>query len=204
MVKCPEPYPADPSATLRARREALRGALIATGFADRVAFRRVYDLTVRKLFGICLRICGERQAAEDVLQEVYLTIWRRAGSFDATRASPVTWLAAIARNRALDWRRANRRPAPDPLPAPGAAWPGEPADDAVEADEALISEEEVARLRACLDALEDRPRAAIRSAFMDGFTYSQLAERAEVPLPTMKSMVRRALLRLRDCLDDDR
>lgn len=93
-----------PSRTGEAR-EALVAALAAVARQDRAALRQVYDLTSAKLFGICLRICGDRGSAEDVLQAVYLKIWDRAGQFDAARASPITWLAAIARNSAIDWRR---------------------------------------------------------------------------------------------------
>jgi RNA polymerase sigma-70 factor (ECF subfamily) len=87
-------------------RAYLAAMLIATGSEDRAAFREVYRLTSAKLFGICLRICGDRSAAEDVLHDVYLTIWRRAGAWEPGRASPITWLATVARNRAIDWRRA--------------------------------------------------------------------------------------------------
>ncbi|WP_373853862.1 sigma factor, partial [Sphingomonas adhaesiva] len=68
-----------------ARRETLAAALVATGMADRTAFARVYQMSAAKLFGVCLRICGERQAAEDVLQEVYLIVWRRAATFEPQR-----------------------------------------------------------------------------------------------------------------------
>lgn len=189
--------------TFESGRDELRAALVATGFADKPAFRRVYQMTSAKLFGICLRICGERQAAEDVLQEVYLIVWRRAASFEPSRSSPVTWLATIARNRALDWRRAHRRHASDPLPDYDADPSSEPVDDTRSADVAMLADEEVRRLRECMSLLDDRPRAAIRSAFLDGLTYSELARRDDVPLPTMKSVVRRALIRLRKCLDDD-
>jgi RNA polymerase sigma factor (sigma-70 family) len=182
-----------------ARREQLRAALAATGLADRQAFRRVYAMTSAKLFGICLRICGERQAAEDVLQEVYLIVWRRAPSFEPLRSSPITWLATIARNRAIDWRRAQRRPPPD-APLELAADPPDPGPGA---EAALMADQDALRLRGCLDALPDRPRSAIRSAFLDGLTYSELAQRDGVPLPTMKSVVRRALLQLRKCMTDD-
>lgn len=183
-------------------RDALQGALIATGMQDQEAFQRLYELTAAKLFGICLRICGERQAAEDVLQEVYVIIWRRAPSFDAARASPITWMATIARNRAIDWRRANRRPVHD-----GTAGAGQPAhdpiDDAPAADMAMIGQEQVQQLYDCLRVLTDKARSAIRAAFLDGLTYSDLARREGVPLATMKSTVRRGLLQLRKCLTDE-
>ncbi|MEH3158318.1 MAG: sigma-70 family RNA polymerase sigma factor [Sphingomonas taxi] len=170
---------------------------------DRTAFRRVYAMTSAKLFGICLRICGERQAAEDVLQEVYVTIWRRAPSFEPGRSSPVTWLATIARNRAIDWRRANRKPPPPPDLDIGRGPIREPVDDAAPVDEVMIGVEQADRLQLCLLDLEERARQAICSAFLDGMTYSELARRDDVPLPTMKSMIRRALLRLRKCMTDD-
>ncbi|HEU4876386.1 MAG TPA: sigma factor, partial [Sphingomicrobium sp.] len=75
-----------------AARQRLVEALIATGAEDRSAFRTLYGLTSAKLFGVCLRICGERQAAEDVLSEVYLTVWKRAGAYEPGRASPISWL----------------------------------------------------------------------------------------------------------------
>jgi RNA polymerase sigma-70 factor (ECF subfamily) len=182
------------------RRSTLQGALIATGMQDRQAFKLLYQLTAAKLFGICLRICGERQAAEDVLQEVYVIIWRRAPSFDAARASPITWMATIARNRAIDWRRANGRSAP----AAGEDGPvDDPADDAPPADQAMIRQQEVQQLHDCLMILDEKPRRAIRAAFLGGLTYSDLARREGVPLATMKSTVRRGLLQLRKCLNND-
>lgn len=184
------------------RRQRLEAALIATGFADRAAFRRVYQMTSAKLFGICLRICGERQAAEDVLQEVYLIIWRRAPSFEPRRSSPITWLATIARNRAIDWRRSGRRAPAEPMPDFRVEPGREPVDPDRLADAGMIDDEDLRRLRACLAALDERPRNAIRSAFLDGLTYNELARREGVPLPTMKSMVRRGLLQLRKCLND--
>jgi len=171
-------------------------ALVRTGEEDRAAFRDVYRLTSAKLFGICLRICGERQAAEDVLHEVYLTVWKRAGAFEPGRASPISWLATIARNRAIDWRRAQgvrvAAPIDDALPI---------ADSAPLASETMETAETAHQLRECLDDLEDQQRNAIRTAFFDGVTYAELAERASVPLGTMKSWVRRGLIKLKECLE---
>lgn len=197
MVPADDPadLPPLPAAAARAR---LVEALMATGAADREAFRRVYALTSAKLFGICLRICGDRQAAEDVLHDVYITIWQRAGAYQPGRASPISWLATIARNRAIDWRRAKgARPVAEVGEAE-AIPSGEPS-----ALERLLDEENEGKLHTCLEGLDDPQRGAIRTAFFDGLTYAELAVRQGVPIGTMKSWVRRGLIRLRKCLDDD-
>ncbi|MCR5871912.1 sigma-70 family RNA polymerase sigma factor [Sphingomonas sp. J315] len=187
--------PSPPSATLARKR--LAEALIAVGRGDRSALSEVYGLTCAKLFGICLRICGNREEAEEVVQEVYVKVWQRAGRFDPERASPITWLAAIARNSAIDRLRA--RPAAPTAPIEAAAAI---ADDTPGADAAIEDAEQQLRMRACLDALEGRTASAIRAAFFGGLTYAQLAERDAVPLGTMKTWIRRGLLQLRSCLGD--
>ena len=187
--------PASPTADPAAR-ATLVEALVATGREDRAAFRTLYRLTSAKLFSVCLRICQDRSAAEDVLSDVYLLIWRRAGAYEPGRASPITWLATIARNRAIDWRRSTAgRPSASLDEAPDVA------DDEPSAVDRLLRSEEDSRLHLCLDQLDDKQRGAIRTAFFDGLTYAELAERDAVPLGTMKSWVRRGLLRLKDCLD---
>jgi RNA polymerase sigma-70 factor (ECF subfamily) len=189
------PPPQTPADAARAR---LVEALVATGNEDREAFSTLYNLTSAKLYGVCLRICGDRGAAEDVLSDVYLTIWRRAGAFEPGRASPISWLATIARNRAIDWRRSAGRKM-----AVGLDAALEVADDAPSAEERMVQGEDGQRLHLCLDELDDKQRGAIRSAFFGGLTYAELAERDAVPLGTMKSWVRRGLQRLKDCLRDD-
>src|SRR5207342_3970102 len=94
---------------LDANRSLIAVALGRIPDGDRAALQTVYRLTSAKLFGVCLRILGERGEAEDVLQEVYVTVWRKAADFDVSRASPMTWLIAIARNRAIDRLRATRQ-----------------------------------------------------------------------------------------------
>ena len=191
-MEAPAPRPAAHPAA----RAALVEALVAAGHEDRDAFRTLYDLTSAKLFGVILRICNDRAAAEEVLSDVYLTIWKRAGAFEPGRASPISWLATIARNRAIDWRRSARRAPSIPLDeAP------EVADDRATAIDTLLQDENNRALHLCLDALDEKQRVAIRTAFFDGLTYAELAERQAVPLGTMKSWVRRGLLRLKDCLD---
>lgn len=180
-----------------AARARLGTALAKVANGDRAALRLVHDLTAAKLFGVILRISQDREAAEDILQDVYLKVWNRAGRYDAARASPVTWLCAIARNTAIDWRRASKGPVTAPLEA---AF--EIADDRADAFALIEAGEERARILDCLDALDDKPRGAIRTAFFEGVTYAELAERMAVPLGTMKGWIRRGLAQLKVCLGD--
>lgn len=183
------------SAAPSENRAVLVSAIHLAASGDAAGLRRVYDLTSAKLFGICLRICADREAAEDVLQDVYVKVWRRAASFDDTRASPISWLAAIARNAAVDWRRAQHRH--DAVPDEAMAGI---ADDAPLADVIMEDDQERRRLIACLEGLPSEQSGAIRSAFLQGLTYQQLAERSGTPLGTVKSWIRRGMLRLKDCL----
>jgi RNA polymerase sigma factor (sigma-70 family) len=169
-------------------------AQIATG--DRDALKHLYDATSAKLFGVCLRILADREEAQDVLQEVYVTIWRRADRFDAARASVVTWAATIARNRSIDRLRA-RGPLARAEPIEGL----EISDGAADAETTLMAGDDRRRLHACLDQLDERTRGVIRAAFFEGLTYEALALRSDTPLGTVKSWIRRGLARLKGCLD---
>jgi len=180
-----------------AARQQLAAALARIAAGDRAALQLVYRATAAKLFGVCLRILRDNGEAEEVLQEVYIAVWRRAATFDPQRASPITWLVAIARNRAIDRLRSTAktralRPIEDALGVSDTA-PGALA-------QAEMSEENQ-RLTDCLGELDPRHASAIRSAFLDGSTYEELAESTGVPLGTMKSWIRRSLMRLRECLE---
>ena len=165
------------------------------GGGNRTALAEVYQATSAKLFGVCLRILGDRAEAEDALQDTYLTVWRNAGTFDPEQASPITWLATLARNRAIDRRRSLGNRTTEDVEAAS-----EVADPAPDAEAAIGASQERARLTGCIGELEARQADAIRSSFLDGATYAELAERRAVPLGTMKSWVRRGLLQLRECL----
>lgn len=180
------------------RRSQLLAILARVAAGERTALRELYDRTSAKLFGICLRICVDQQGAEDVLQEVYIAVWSRAAGYDPERSSPITWLATIARNRAIDWRRSRHR-ADDMLPIDAASAV---ADAAISAPQLVDDARAAALLRACLDNLDARAEKAIREAYYDGFSYAELAAREAVPLGTMKSWIRRGLDRLRKCLTD--
>ncbi len=180
-----------------ATRSQLAAALVRVAAGDRAALRLVYQDTSAKLFGVCLRILNDRSEAEDVLQDVYVTVWRKAAAFDPGRASPITWLVAIARNRSIDRLRSSamsRRT--EPIEAAEAIH--DPAPSA--ADRVELAQQHV-RLAGCLEELEPRQSAAIRAAFLEGATYEELAARMTVPLGTMKSWIRRGLLKLRACLE---
>jgi RNA polymerase sigma-70 factor (ECF subfamily) len=180
-----------------ARRKQLTAALNRVAGGDRAALRLVYDMTAAKLFGVCLRILNDRSELEDVLQDVYITVWLKARAFDAARASPITWLVAIARNRSIDRMRSTRTSRlGEPIEAAESV-----SDPMPLASDVLEAEQQTGRLSGCLDELEARQSAAIRSAFIDGLTYEALAVRAGVPLGTMKSWIRRGLAKLRECLE---
>jgi len=163
---------------------------------DREALRALYDATSAKLFGVCLRILSDREESEDVLQDVYLTVWRRADRFDASRASVMTWMSTVARNRAIDRLRAR-----GPLARAEPVEDLEIADDQPGADVRLEVAGDAARLAGCLDELDARTQAVIRTAFFEGVTYEALARRMDAPLGTVKSWIRRGLARLKGCLE---
>jgi RNA polymerase sigma-70 factor (ECF subfamily) len=176
-----------------AGREEIETLIGRVGLGDRAAFDALYSATSAKLFGLLIRILRDRAEAEDVLQDVYVKVWRNAGRYAANGLSPMTWLLAIARNAGIDRLRARRHAegseaaeaAPDPAPGPEAA---------------AIAASEARAIAACLGELEPDRAAAVRGAYLDGLTYEMLAERHNVPLNTMRTWLRRSLMKLKDCL----
>jgi RNA polymerase sigma factor (sigma-70 family) len=166
---------------------------IASG--DRAALSTLYERTSAKLYGICVRLLSSEAEAEDALQETYVTVWRSAARFDPTKASPITWLAVVARNKSID-RLRRKTFSTETIDAAADIPDGGPT-----AFEVVQRDQDSERLSGCLDELEEKPRSMIRAAFLDGASYPELAEREGVPLGTMKSWIRRALLRLRGCLE---
>lgn len=165
---------------------------VATG--DRAAFQRLYQLTSAKLFGVGLRILGSRAEAEEALQDTFVKIWRNADRYRATGFSPMTWLITVARNTAIDRLRARRTRGTDlseaeELPSP---QPGPEAE--------AIASGERARLLACLEELDGDRAEAVKGAYLMGYSYQELAEKYEVPLNTMRTWLRRSLLKLKECL----
>ena len=171
--------------------------LARTAGGDRAAFSRLYRCTCAKLNGVVRRILYSNEAAEEALQEAYVRIWQNARDYDPAIASPITWLATIARNQAIDiLRRSSERLAvkavdsgqlAEELAAPGG----------VEKIDVLS----LTRLRRCLEALDDERRDMILLAYNHGFSREELAKRYGKPVATVKSALRRGLMALRDCID---
>jgi RNA polymerase sigma-70 factor (ECF subfamily) len=171
-------------------------ALLArTAEQDRTAFSALYAATSAKLMGVVSRIIPRKDQAEDVLQDVYIRIWNRAGSYDPHKASPIAWLATIARNRAID---EVRRRAPVSIEdAPQAL---EVADEGLNPLDAAQQSEELQRLKACLQGLEADRREIVLLAYYTGLSRDEIAQRFGHPVGTIKTWLHRSLAQLRKCL----
>jgi RNA polymerase sigma-70 factor (ECF subfamily) len=174
---------------------ALVAAMARIGDGDRAALKSLYDATSAKLFGVILRIVIDRSEAEDVLQEVFITVWRKAAEYDPARASPITWLATIARNRAIDRLRARGS-----RPTASLDLAAEVADETPGAEALAVASDEARRVHGALATLDPKHAALIRAAFFEGLSYDTIAVREGIPLGTVKSWVRRGLLRMREGL----
>jgi RNA polymerase sigma-70 factor (ECF subfamily) len=164
------------------------------GLKDRAAFSALYSLTSAKLFGVALRILNNRAEAEEVLQEAYVRVWRNADRYAANGLSPMTWLITLTRNQAIDRIRARKAPAADIDQAL------EVGDTAPTPEQAAVAASERRQIDACLGELERDRADAVRGAYLDGLSYQELAARHGVPLNTMRTWLRRSLMRLKECL----
>jgi RNA polymerase sigma-70 factor (ECF subfamily) len=176
--------------------EHLEGLIARTSLGDRAAFDALYDAVSAKLFGIALRVLQDRAEAEDVLQEVFVRVWQNAGRYQSNGLSPMTWLITVARNAAIDRLRVRKRTAT----AGGEDDAAAVADNAPGPEARAIAASERRRIDACLDELERDRAAAVRGAYLDGQSYEDLARQHGVPLNTMRTWLRRSLIRLKECL----
>ena len=187
------------------RSRELSELLARAGLGDRAAFATLYNKTSSHLFAVVLRINRDRGQAEDVLQEIYVNVWRSASSFDAAQSQPLTWLTRVARNRAIDsLRRTQTQPQFENR------FSGEEEDNDVYDDKAddapgpldLLSQASDARaLTDCMQDLSAPQRQSVAMAFYDGLSHAEVAEKMGQPLGTVKSWVRRALTSLKGCLE---
>ena len=162
---------------------------------DTTAFAALYKQTSAKLYGVVARILTRGDAAADVLQEVYVRIWEKAGDFDSAKGSPLAWMATIARNRALDEVRRVRPASLEDQPEGF-----EPAAEEIDPLATRERSEGLAALVDCLKGLDEEKRAVVLLAYYRGFSREALAKRFGRPVPTIKTWLHRSLAQLRDCL----
>ncbi len=162
---------------------------------DAAAFSTLYKRTSAKLYGVVARILTRGDVAADVLQEVYVRIWEKAGEFDPVRGSPLAWMATIARNRALDEVRRVRPASLEDQPEGF-----EPAAEEIDPLATRERSEGLAALVNCLKALDEEKRAVVLLAYYRGLSREALAKRFGRPVPTIKTWLHRSLAQLRDCL----
>jgi len=171
--------------------------LRAMARGDEAALAACYDRYRLILFGLIVRILNDRAEAEDVLQETFLQVWRRANDFDENRGRAFTWLVTIARSRALDRLRSHG--SRERIAAEAAAEAGNLIGDA--SAETLRSEEG-ATVRRALIELPEEQRRALLLAYFEGLTQTEIATRLGIPLGTVKTRVRSGMIRLRELLRD--
>jgi RNA polymerase sigma-70 factor (ECF subfamily) len=169
--------------------------LAAVAKGDQAAFERLYVATRAKLYGVLLRILGTPELADHVMQETYVKVWHMAGSFDPTIASPVTWMVAIARNRAIDIVRQRGDASVEEIP--------EAMSVAADTPPPLARREmteELRRLLSCLGKLDPEKQRIVLLAYYSGWSREQLARKLDIPVNTIKTWLRRSLLEIRECM----
>lgn len=179
--------------------EDLARLLAAVALGDQSAFKRLYDATAAKLFGIATRILRDQGKAEEVVQDAFVNVWNSAASYNATLSAPMTWLITIVRNRSLDYlRRVERHEVEldDDLSAVLES-------DTPGPQQQLLRSEDAALLHVCLGRLDAGQRQAIAFAYFQGLSHSELAQNLRVPIGTVKTWIRRGLEKLRLCLGAD-
>ena len=165
---------------------------------DSAAFESLYDELSSAVFGLARRVVRDPARAEDVTQEVFLEVWRKAARFDSALGKAKTWVMTIAHRRAVDAvRRSESQKRQDTKAAPDEVSHDEPAD-------AVIKTEEHGAVRDCMETLTDLQLESVRLAYFNGYTYNEVATLLDKPLPTIKTRMRDGLIRLRDCLEGQR
>ncbi|MEJ7807005.1 MAG: sigma-70 family RNA polymerase sigma factor [Telluria sp.] len=176
--------------------DQLVALLRCVGEGDRVAFQQLHALTFKRLLPFARRIVSSKKAAEDVLQEAFIAIWRDATRFDSARAAPMTWMITIVRNKAIDSVRANAlRERLTDYVAPETALAG--LDPAAGPCEAAELAQRSRQIRLGLATLSVLPRQAIELAFYHDMTHSEVATEMTIALGTVKTWIRRGCQQMR-------
>jgi len=178
----------------------LRSWLQAAARHDRTAFRSLYDASSPRLYGLALRILGRRELAEEVLQESFVAIWHHAGEYESALSAPMTWMTTIVRNRAFDLLRRNRHDVA--LDADAMDRHAAEALDGLSMTPpaTLQMSGEAQALADCMAALEEKHRQVVGMAFFHDLSHSDVAQKLALPLGTVKTWIRRSLVRLHACL----
>jgi len=187
----------DPAKQLE-RNARLMELLARTALADQHAFAELYRLTSAHLYAVALRILRESAAAEEVLQESFVSVWNHAGSYVAAKSQPFTWLTSIVRNRCLDQLR---RREVDTVTVDDEDEGMALRDEGPTPLELLVSSADARAVKTCVEGLEGGQKQALALAFYRGLSHSELASQLRQPLGTVKSWVRRGLERLKACLE---
>jgi len=171
----------------------LSGFLTDCASGDRAAFRRLYDLSSRYVFGVALAITRDRDTARDVAQEAYVRIWKRAKQFRPDAGNPLSWIGTIARNCAIDRLRSDR--------TRGFIHYTDDVPDLADGTDSASQTLDCMVLRKLLDDLRPDYRRALMLCYFQGYTYIELASVLEIPVGTAKSWVRRGLASLREAIE---
>ena len=176
----------------------LEKLLAFSALGDRGAFACLYEATRRRAWAICLRLLRRTDLAEDALQDAYVKIWHLAASYRPSAGSAEAWLAAVVRNTCLDRLRAQQREQAHRLDDPEQAL--QVADPRADPEQQLQASLSQGRLQECFDALKQQQRELLTDAYVLGLSHSELSTRRGMALGTVKTIIRRSVLALRECL----
>jgi RNA polymerase sigma-70 factor, ECF subfamily len=175
------------------------GLMAAVARGDRSALGRLYDQLARPLYSLAFRVTSDTAEAQDIVQDVFLQLWHKAGDYDRARGSVFSWAATLTRNRAIDRVRTRKR-RNEIIHESAADLPGAEAAGEGDSAEALALHEQAMAVRAALAGLPPEQKSAIELAFFSGLTQQEIAEKLQEPLGTIKARIRRGLLRLRETI----
>jgi RNA polymerase sigma-70 factor, ECF subfamily len=177
--------------------ERLAQLLSRASLGDRPAFAALYEATKSKLFAVSLRIVRERHIAEEVLQESFVSIWNHAADYATHKSAPMTWMTTIVRNRSLD---IVRRPHVE-VADEDDFFQLNMEDERPTPPDELSAKRDQAEIVRCMENLDDDQQRAISMAFFNGLSHTEVADKIGKPLGTVKTHIRRGLMKLKDCLD---